>query len=279
MPTVARPALLDGSFHHHLLRDTARLDAFADAIARVVRPGDVVADVGSGSGILAYLALQAGAAKVHAVEANTNSYAALLRTVRDNGIAGRVVPTLADGTQWRAPEDIDVVLCELMETGLLHEPIAAVMRNVASWDATPRAIVPRRVDLQVEAVATFDTFRGYRARFPGFRAVGEGERALSDAATYATFDFMDAPPGDGVDASFTLAAREDGVVGGIQLRTRTTLVDGIELGESPAYCTPVALLLDDPIEVRAGDALVGHVAYDFDYTANPLRFDLQLKRA
>lgn len=275
LPDIPRPALLDGSFHHHLLRDTARLHAWADAVRAAVRPGDVVADLGSGSGILSYVAAKAGARKVHAVEMNTHSYKALLRTVRQNGMTGAVVPTLGDGTQWKPSERVDVVICELMETGLLHESIAAVMRNVRGWPEPPRAIVPKGATLLVEGVRVEDEFLGYRAAFPGFRATGEGEPALTDAAAYATYDFEREAPPESIDAAFRLTATADGAITGLQLRTRTLVGPGIEIGGSPAYCTPLVLTLEEAVEVRVGDRLVGRVAYDFDYTAKPLTFELR----
>lgn len=274
MPALARPELLDGSFHHHLLRDTVRLDGYAEAVRRVVRPGDVVADVGAGSGILSYLAWKAGARKVLAVESNTYSYKRLLRLVRLNEATGHVVPVMADGTRWTPPEPVDVVLCELMETGLLHESIAAVMRNVRSWAARPRAVVPRRVTLQVEAAHLGDVYHGYKAVMPGFRYAGEG-RPLTGRATYAEYDFEAEAPGETVSATFELAAKEEGVVEALQLRTRTLAAPGVEVGEGPAYCTPVVLPLDAPLEVARGERLAGSLDYDFDYTAHPLRYELR----
>lgn len=273
MQEIKRPALLDGSFHQHLLRDTARLDGFADAIARTVKPGDVVADIGSGSGILAYLAVQAGAERAFAVEMNTNSFAALLRHVRVNGMTGRVVPVLADGTQWRPKEPVDVVVCELMETGLLHEPIAAVVRNVRSWESRPRAFLPKEVRLLAEGVEVQDTFRGYRATYPGFRTV-EGDEPLTTLAEYARFDFERDEPPERVEARFEVLATRDGRLGGLQLRTDTTVAPGVELRDSPGYCSPVVLTLDEPRPIRKGERLVGVLSYDFDYTSEPLRFEL-----
>lgn len=274
MPSVSRPALLDGSFHHHLLRDEVRLDGYARAIAALVREGDAVADLGAGSGILSWLAARAGARRVHAIEMNTNSYAALLRAVQRNGVAGRVVPVLGDATQWRPSEPVDVVICELMETGLLHESIAAIARNVASWKHAPRAMMPASVELQVEGVALRDEFHGYKVAFSGWRS-DEGDPPLTDRATYARYELPRAPPGERVEAGFALRALRGGSVGGIQLRTTSTLAPGVALGDSAAYCTPIVLALDEPLRVAEGERLAGRIAYDFDYTAQPISFELE----
>lgn len=273
MARIPRGELLDGGFHHHLLLDEARRGAFAQAIRRAVRPGDVVADVGSGTGILAWHAAQAGASRVYAVEANTHSHRTLLRAVRENGLIERVVPVLADGTRWRPPQAVDVLVCELMETGLLHEPIAAVMRNAATWDPPPRRIVPAEVFLEAEGVEVRASFDGYRVALAGFRATREDE-ARTTRATYARFDFRTAAPGERVEGRFEVEALVDGVVDGIQLWTRTRLVDDIVIGSSPGYCTPLVVPLGERRSVAKGERLRGRVAYDFDFAATPLEVEL-----
>jgi protein arginine N-methyltransferase 1 len=58
----SRPDVFD--YHRGLLRDQVRTDAFRQAISHAVRPGDVVVDLGCGSGVLSFFSCQAGAARV-----------------------------------------------------------------------------------------------------------------------------------------------------------------------------------------------------------------------
>ncbi|MCA1812818.1 MAG: methyltransferase domain-containing protein [Halobacteriales archaeon] len=273
MHEIDRVTLVDGSYQHSLLRDAPRVEAYAKAIASVVRPGDVVADLGSGSGILGWLALQAGAARVHAVEAHRGAAANLERLVRQNGVGDRVRVQEADAERWLPPEPVDVAMCELMETGLLHEAVAGVMRQVHAWPAMPRAVLPAGARLFVEAVELRDAFHGWRAPLPGWRGAESGA-ALTEPACYAAPDFLAAAPPEGVDWAGELRATRDGRADALRLRTETQLAPGIVLGSSPAYCNPVVLPLPEALPLRAGQRVAARLRYGFAFTAEPLRFAL-----
>ncbi len=63
--------------HLRLLNDDRRLDAFKKAINETVKEGDIVLDIGAGTGILSQFALEAGAKRIYLIEENANilSYA------------------------------------------------------------------------------------------------------------------------------------------------------------------------------------------------------------
>src|SRR5437764_9744196 len=97
--------------HRALLADSARTNAYAEAIGRVVRAGDVVLDLGSGSGVLAVLACRAGARKVYAVEQGHMADIAAM-VVLNNGCRDRVEVLHARSHDVTLPEPADVLITE-----------------------------------------------------------------------------------------------------------------------------------------------------------------------
>ncbi len=86
LPMAAGYASLVGH-HRHLLDDAVRTRAFLRAVARVVRPGDTVVDLGTGTGILAIAARRAGARAVWAIDHDPIVKVAAA-IARDNAVEG-----------------------------------------------------------------------------------------------------------------------------------------------------------------------------------------------
>ncbi len=96
--------------HRHLLDDGVRTRAFLRAIERVVKPGDTVADFGTGTGILAIAARRAGARAVWAIDHDPIVRVAAA-IAKDNAIDG-ITFVEQHARQVALPERVDVVISE-----------------------------------------------------------------------------------------------------------------------------------------------------------------------
>ena len=86
--------------HEEMLSDSVRVQAYHRGIRRNVRPGDVVVDLGTGTGLLAFMASRAGAKKVYAVE--HSDFIEIAREIgRHNGFTN--MPARRRQAQARAP--------------------------------------------------------------------------------------------------------------------------------------------------------------------------------
>ena len=107
------------AIHVEMLDDRLRTTAFLRAIEEVVQPGDVVVDVGTGTGVLALGAARRGAKRVYAVEESAIADAAE-GVVASNGLSERVRIVRGRSTQIELPEKADVLVSEMLG----HDPLA-----------------------------------------------------------------------------------------------------------------------------------------------------------
>jgi type I protein arginine methyltransferase len=99
-------------FHGRMIADRIRVGAYRRALEDVVRPGDVVVDIGSGTGVLAVLACQFGARKVYAIECD--EIIELARQIaKDNGCQDRIEFIRDLSTRVELPEKANVVVADL----------------------------------------------------------------------------------------------------------------------------------------------------------------------
>jgi type I protein arginine methyltransferase len=102
------------SLRHYgaMIADAGRFNAYAKAIARAVRPGDTVADIGCGPGVFSLLACRAGARRVFAIESeNCIQFARELAAA--NGFTDRIEFVQSDSRKTELPERVNVIVSDL----------------------------------------------------------------------------------------------------------------------------------------------------------------------
>jgi protein arginine N-methyltransferase 1 len=146
------PALFNGDhkmrieYHRTLIADEGRVAAFEKALAKVIRKGEtVVADIGTGSGVLAMIAAKLGARKVIAYEfAEVGALAQ--RLIKLNKLRNiELIP--ARSTEIIEPERADVVVSETLGNYALEEFLVETMNDAAARHLKPGGtLIPGKVD-------------------------------------------------------------------------------------------------------------------------------------
>lgn len=255
-----------------MLLDRVRVDAYARAIAAVVRPGDVVLDVGSGSGVLAMLAARAGARRVYAVE-RTGAIALVREHVAANRLTGVVEPIRADLAELDAlPEPPRVVVSEMLGHFAPAEQSHKVYRLARRLASAGAVLIPRDYRLVFAAARP----RGLAADLAalddlhGLRLTAITDRLRHRVAwTRLAPDELLGPETAGatiasdaeLPASFTGTAEVavDGPVTAIAVSFVATLADGVELssavGSAATHWVQTVFPIEPALAARAGDLL------------------------
>lgn len=151
----SRHVFTDMGVHDRMLADSVRVDTYAAGLAKHVREGDVVVDLGTGTGILSFLALKAKPKVVHALDHSDIIEGA--RTVaRANGITG-VEFHRVNSRRFELPGKADVVIHEQIGDYLFDE--AMVVNLLDLRDRVLREggrIVPAEFDLNIDPVQLTD---------------------------------------------------------------------------------------------------------------------------
>lgn len=261
-------------YHRRLLEDGHRLTAYERALRLVVRPGDVVLDIGAGTGILALLAARLGAARVHAVESMPIA-AAARALARANGLGDRVVVHQADLRAMAPVEPVDVAVGDFLGAFLADDLMLEAAAAAARWLKPGGRTIPASVELFLAPVGDFSfpavdfaaapalgvTLAPLRAAALAqcYRAALEPRALFAAPSRYLRWEPLAAPPSFDGELEYRLerAGRLRGLAGWF----RAELADGVVLSTEPGVETHWAQLYfpHAPVLVAAGDVLACRV--------------------
>lgn len=203
------------------------------------------------------------AENVYAVENNRNVYERGKEILA--GIDTDTVEFMhADARSITFPGEIDVVICEMLDTGLIAELQVPVMNHAVSNFLSPTgSVIPYKAKTSVQLINSDYTFYGKEFRLPHFEAYGSREAAhLSEKKVYHKIDFTEKNSLQ-VDEKIILQAVQNGVVNGIQLNTDVMMSKGQEYTGGSAWLDPpLNLPIDEDISVQSGDEVEIILSYE-----------------
>jgi protein arginine N-methyltransferase 1 len=138
--------------HARMLHDDRRTRDFIAALTAAVQPGDVVLDIGTGSGVLAMALARTGAKRVYAVEASDIA-AVAARVFEANGVADRVTLVPGWSRQIDLPERADLLVAEIIGNEPFEEEILETTLDARRRLLKPGArLVPHALELLARPV-------------------------------------------------------------------------------------------------------------------------------
>ena len=138
--------------HEEMLSDGVRVEAYRRGIQRNVQAGDVVLDLGTGTGLLAFMASRAGAKKVYALE--HSDFIDVAREIAAQNGFTNIEFVRANSRDFTPPEPIDVVLHEQMGDELFNENMLENLLDLRDRALAPAGrILPARFRLFIEPVS------------------------------------------------------------------------------------------------------------------------------
>lgn len=233
------------AIHGAMLADRARNEALAAAVAATVRPDDLVVDVGTGSGLLAMLAVRAGARHVFAIESGMMAGIAQ-RLVALNRMDDRITVVHALSDQFEPPQPADVILCETLGFAGLDERFRPSLAHARDRMLRPGGrLMPQAVRLVAAPVVADGVAQDIRAldRVCGLdyapladllRAVYlrrhiPRDHEVAAPAVVLRLDCAEMPAGGRLDGKAEFRITGDQPIGGFALWFEATLARGIEL--------------------------------------------------
>jgi SAM-dependent methyltransferase len=262
-------------FHRRMLADRVRHDAFRAALTQTIRPGEsTVADIGAGTGILAFFARELGAREVWLYDPGAVLGLAEAVAARNGIDALHFVP--ARSLDVVDPARVDVVVAEVLGNFAYEEDVLETLRDAQRFLKPGGTLIPRSIT-QWAAPVTSDRFDRDLA---SWRRIGFGldwsdaEQMTRNnmyvfaieptdllAASAAQWDALKLTgPIDshrGGMASWRLDATT--TIYGFALWWECALVPGVALTTSPyaprTHWDQIYLPLLEPLEGRAGDEI------------------------
>lgn len=286
--TIAAEVLSNGipKWHADIVRDTGRNNAYESAIRRAVFPGCKVLEIGTGTGLLAMMAIRAGAARVITCEFEPSVAMAAKQIIARNGYSDRIDVIARHSTLLDVTRDLDgpadVLVSEILANDLLGEGTLPALEHAYRHLLKPGArIVPARGRVRV-CLADDDDWQQFRmGEVAGFdlsafnqlvapsREIHIGASRLtlrSDPGDLFTFDFTSGGPFPEAKASVVLTAQGRHINGIAQWIALDMDADGYyenrpEPGADSSWWS-VFHPFDTPMATTPGQQIVVHARHD-----------------
>ncbi|WP_421077554.1 50S ribosomal protein L11 methyltransferase [Methanothermococcus sp. Ax23] len=230
-------------WHYSMLLDRDRVAVFKEAIEKTVKTGDVVYDLGTGSGILAMIASRI-TKNVYAVELDPITYEYAKENIKINNFEN-INLIEADASEYNFKEPADVIIAEMLDTALITEPQVPVLNSILKKGLLKEGgkIVPERAHNTAQIVIAKMGHIYYDEE-----VISE---PISEEIHYSTVDFYKINDEE-VSYNLKFNINEDiknieNISLGVRLNSYTELNEKIIAGSTPMLNPPLIIPIENPV--------------------------------
>ena len=262
-------------FHQSMLFDQVRMKKYLQAILKTVQPGEVVLDIGCGTGIMSFFACMAGARRVYAVEQEPIIHMA--QALADhNGYGGRIRFINDLSVNINLPEPIDVIITETIGNLGFEEGILGWVLDARRNFLAPQGrILPQTLAMvlaPVEAPDAYQKLDRWRPDFYGLDFSPLKRLAMNNLywTEFSADSYLGQPQElfkvdlltfnkEEFSCRGNFLIRRPGILHGLGCWFRATLAPSVKITNAPPLKTPSwnhrLLPLAEPLDLQAEDHL------------------------
>ncbi len=293
--------------HIAMLNDRFRTKRYLSAIEKTIKPGDVVVEIGTGSGVLAMAAARAGAKHVYTIEGTSIARIAE-KVFAANGLADRITVIEGWSTRVDLPESADVLISEILGNEPLGEGLLESTKDAVARFLKPNGrMIPSEIrlfalpltlpdELVAEQVFTKSKIARWQKWYDlDFSPLLEMNAGMRSAEMIPPQDLEDCPlladpalitsinlsqiESVSFERAITVEITETGILNGLLIGFRLQLAPNIWLSTLPGeadeenHWLAAVRILPESITVESGDLL--RIDYRYDSASRLQDFDIK----
>lgn len=283
-------------WHLSMLDDHARNEAYDAAICASVNPGDIVLDIGTGSGLLAMMAARAGAGHVYACEQDPILAHLAQDIIAKNGYSDKIT-IIAKNSQdliigKDMPQKADMLVSEIFDSAIVGEGVLPSINHaqqhllkggakIIPQKATLKAVLTQCPHLHrhdnVGNVSGFDLEAMRALALPYshrdaqiYFDTSDEAKTISETFDMHVFDF-EKPLPLGFNSSCDITVNADSDADSVLMWFDLELVEGVYFttrhSKTQHHWRPATQIIASPIPCKAGETLRLKTHYEgyFDF--------------
>lgn len=272
-----------------LLGDTARNDAFYRALKAVIKPGQsTMADIGSGTGFLCFIAEKLGAKTCYGYESDAEIFSLSKKLATENKIKKCKFYNM-HSVDVTSPPKVDIVVSETLGNYALEENIIETLRDAKRFLKPGGIILPQKLTQYIAPVINPQAYEKINV----WDDVGYGitmKSAKKDALanmyvqTFQRSDLLTQADAIKIWDEIDFASNESSIrkskveweltspqtVYGFAVWWNAALIPGVHLStgilDVPTHWEQIFFPLINPIKIKKGEHLIAEIASDSRYS-------------